>query len=278
VSINEDYAKNAMVQLSSIYLCFVNSNIMAGQEGLIKLKGRIGDLTFYKTKNGFQARAKTGVSSSRIANDPNYQRTRENGAEFGRACKAGKLLRNAIKPLTSQVNDSGMINRLMKEMLKVIQADTLNLRGLREVLDAETEMLNGFEFNVNGTVSQTISAPYIASIDRVSGVAKVNFAAFNAKKLISRPLGATHFKFTVAAVAVDFENEIFELDEKATENLLLNAQSIAPVELSCALSANATKPIFLLLGINFYQELNGVSYSLSNGTYNGLRIISVSGS
>ncbi|RYD71675.1 MAG: hypothetical protein EOP53_23260, partial [Sphingobacteriales bacterium] len=78
---------------------------MARQEGIIKFKGKIGDLAFYKTKDGYQARTKGGVSAERIATDPRYQRTRENGAEFGRAAKAGKLFRTAFKTLTSQLAD-----------------------------------------------------------------------------------------------------------------------------------------------------------------------------
>ena len=66
---------------------------MAKQKGIIKLKGTLGDITFYKSQDGFLAREKGGVEASRIANDPAFQRTRENGAEFGTAGKAGKMLR-----------------------------------------------------------------------------------------------------------------------------------------------------------------------------------------
>jgi len=55
---------------------------MAQQDSFLKLKGRIGDLTFYKTKNGHQVREKGGVTAQRIATDPKYQRTRENNADF----------------------------------------------------------------------------------------------------------------------------------------------------------------------------------------------------
>ena len=52
---------------------------MAKQKGIIKLEGTIGDITFYKsTQDGHLAREKGGVSADRIANDPNFQRTREN--------------------------------------------------------------------------------------------------------------------------------------------------------------------------------------------------------
>ncbi len=69
---------------------------MARQKGIIKLKGTIGDLSFYKTQDGHLAREKGGVDASRIANDPTFVRTRENGAEFGSAASSGKLLRDAL--------------------------------------------------------------------------------------------------------------------------------------------------------------------------------------
>ena len=37
-----------------------------------------------KVQDGLLARAKGGVSEDRIQNDPAFQRTRENGEEFGR--------------------------------------------------------------------------------------------------------------------------------------------------------------------------------------------------
>ena len=55
---------------------------MARQKGIIKLKGTIGDITFYKTQDGHLAREKGGIDASRIASDPAFQRTRENGSEF----------------------------------------------------------------------------------------------------------------------------------------------------------------------------------------------------
>ncbi len=50
---------------------------MARQKGIIKLKGTIGDISFYKTTDGHLAREKGGVEKDRIMNDPAFQRTRE---------------------------------------------------------------------------------------------------------------------------------------------------------------------------------------------------------
>lgn len=85
---------------------------MARQSSIIKLKGTIGGVTFYKSKDGYLAREKGGVDASRIKNDPAFQRTRENGSEFGRAGNAGKVLRNSIRVLLLKASDYRMVSRL----------------------------------------------------------------------------------------------------------------------------------------------------------------------
>ena len=46
---------------------------MTRQKGIIKLKGTIGNITFYKTKDGHLAHEKGGIDASRIASDPSRQ-------------------------------------------------------------------------------------------------------------------------------------------------------------------------------------------------------------
>ena len=48
---------------------------MARQKGIIKLKGTIGDITFYKTQDGHLAREKGEIDASRIKNDPASENT-----------------------------------------------------------------------------------------------------------------------------------------------------------------------------------------------------------
>src|SRR3546814_8768915 len=107
---------------------------MAQQEGIIKLKGKIGDLSFYKPKQRYQARMKGAINAKRVATDPAFQRTRENVTEFGVAVRAAKYLRNVLRKLLAQHMDSGMSNRLRSRMLRVVKADTTHSRGQRRVL------------------------------------------------------------------------------------------------------------------------------------------------
>ena len=250
---------------------------MARQKGIIKLDGTIGDITFYKSQDGYLAREKGGVSADRIANDPNFQRTRENGEEFGRAGKAGKMLRTSIRGLLQNVADGRMVGRLTQEMVKVLQADVTSVRGKRNVIDGEAELLEGFEFNIRSKFGTTLFAPFTAVIDRVAGTLNVDVASFIPINMVAAPSGSTHFKLTSAGAAVDFENETFEVDTNETAQMPLDSIATAVINLSNSVTANSTNPLFLALGIEFYQEVNGVKYSLKNGSYNALSLVKVNG-
>jgi len=250
---------------------------MARQKGIIKLDGTIGGITFYKSQDGYLAREKGGVSADKIANDPNFQRTRENGEEFGRAGKAGKLLRNAIRAMLQNASDSRMVSRLTAQMVKVIQEDVTNTRGLRNVIDGEAELLEGFEFNISGKLGTTIYAPFTATIDRVAGTLTANIPAFVPINMIAAPGGSTHFKIVSTGAEIDFENETFVMDAQATGVLPWDATATAVINLVNAVTANSTHPLFLALGIEFYQEVNGQMYPLKNGAYNALALVKVSG-
>jgi hypothetical protein len=250
---------------------------MARQKGIIKLKGTIGDITFYKTKDGHLAREKGGVDANRIANDPAFQRTRENGSEFGRAGKAGKTLRTALRTLLLNSADSRMVGRLTQSMVKVIQADLVNERGLRNVIDGEAELLVGFEFNIGGKLGTTLFAPFVGAIDRVSGEITIDLASFIPANMIAAPSGTTHFKIISAGAEIDFEAEVFTTTNSETAILPWDMTPTVVINHLNAVTANSTKPLFLALGVEFYQEVNGRMYPLKNGSYNPLALVQVSG-
>ena len=121
---------------------------MAKQDGIIPLKGTIDNINFYKTADGYKARKKSSLTAERIAKDPKFERTREAMANFGKAGSAGKLVRAALRPISQNASDSRVVSRLAKEMGRVIKADATNPRGKKNVIDGETELLTGFEFNI----------------------------------------------------------------------------------------------------------------------------------
>jgi hypothetical protein len=104
---------------------------MAKQTGIIKLKGKIGDLSFYKSKDGHLAREKGGVEADRIKNDPAFVRTRENGVEFGSSATAGKFSRDSLRPIALSASDNRVVARMTKLMTQIKNLDTTSVRGLR---------------------------------------------------------------------------------------------------------------------------------------------------
>lgn len=248
---------------------------MARQKGIIKLKGTIGDITFYKTQDGHLAREKGGIDASRIASDPAFQRTRENGSEFGRAGKAGKILRTALRPLLINSADGRMVSRLTQAMMKVIQADLISERGLRNVIDGEAELLFGFEFNIRGKLGTSLFAPFVGAIDRVAGEVTVDLASFIPSNMIAAPSGTTHFKIISGGAEIDFEAETFIVATSETAILPWDTTPTAVINQTNAVTPASTKPLFLALGVEFYQQINGAMYPLKNGAFNPLSIAKV---
>lgn len=248
---------------------------MARQKGIIKLKGTIGDVSFYKSKDGYLAREKGGVDGDRIRNDPAFQRTRENGSEFGRAGTAGKILRNALRLLLQNASDSKVTSRLTKEMLKIIKTDTTSARGQRSIAEGDLNLLKGFDFNINGKLGSTLYAAYSAAIDRVGGEGTLTIPSFVPGNTIAYPSGATHMKFLVGIAAVNFETEAFEFDQVESAELVIDSNATGPLSLAPKITANSTLDIFLVLGIDFLQEVNGAMYPLKNGSYNPLSIVAI---
>ncbi|MGK7391850.1 MAG: hypothetical protein ACNS60_15975 [Candidatus Cyclobacteriaceae bacterium M2_1C_046] len=249
---------------------------MAKQNGIIKLKGTIGDLTFYKSKDGHMAREKGGIDAQRIARDPAFQRTRENNAEFGRAGKAGKLMRQALRQYLQIASDSRVTSRLTTELLRIVKTDEKNDRGERTVSEGAINLLLGFDFNLGGRLSSTLFLPFVMKIDRAGGTASVNLDSFVPNKDIAFPQGTTHVRLFAGLVAIDWLNEQFSFNPADTSEIEMGPQAEPAKILEMNFEANTDKDLFLVLGIEFTQDVNGKKYPLKSGSYNAMSVIAVS--
>jgi hypothetical protein len=248
---------------------------MATQHGPIKLKGTIGDITFYKADDGaYGAKAKSEVSAERIATDPKFLRTRENGREFGRAGKSGKVVRDAFRVMVGGA-DKRMVGRLTQTMMRCLKADTTSVRGERNVTDGDLSLLAGFDFNVKGKLGTTLLTPFTTSINRVTGVTDVTIPAFVPTQSLSAPLGATHYQIVLAAAEVDFGSETNIAIKTPSAFLPIDNIATTSLTLAANVTASTTLPIMQVVGIHFFQEVNGVKYALNNGSFDGVKIVTV---
>ncbi|MDG5800596.1 hypothetical protein QA597_09520 [Marinilabiliaceae bacterium ANBcel2] len=176
---------------------------MARQESFIKLKGRIGDLTFYKSGGEYLARTKGGIDGDRIRTDPRFERTRENGREFLRAVKSGKLLRDAFSEHIFLTADRGMNGRLTAVFSKVVKSDHESARGERMVMLGNIALVSGFEFNGGANLESIFFGRYEAGI--AEGIASVALQPFNPALNIRRPEGATHGQLIMVGGNFNFD-------------------------------------------------------------------------
>jgi hypothetical protein len=248
---------------------------MAKQNGLVKLLGTVGDMTYYKSKDGYMAKEKTVISAERIASDPKFNRTRENNAEFGNACTSGKTLRHSLNTVLKNARDGRMVSRLSKTMMQVIKSDAVSARGQRTVATGDLQLLKGFEFNGGAVFSSTFYAPYTVNIDRVAGNISISIPPFSPMSAVIVPQGATHFELIAGAAAIDFAAQTFESAATQTAPIAWDANTTAQTTLSLSIPKASTLPLFVALGIQFYQVVNGSQYPLTDKSFNALSLIAV---
>jgi hypothetical protein len=248
---------------------------MARQKSILKLQGTIGGISFYKSKDGYLAREKGGVDASRIANDPGFARTRENGAEFGNAASAGKLLRDTMRALAKDASDGRVTARITQIMAQIKNMDEANARGERSAAegiakDEAKALLIGFNFNVNAALGTVLYKSF--EVDPETG--EINIAALSPQKDISLPSGATHIILKSGFASIDFMTGDSEMIVSAPVRIAVNAvDQVATMKPATVPVIEGTK--FILLSIDFVQEVNAIDYSLNNNSYNVLAIVSV---
>lgn len=248
---------------------------MAQQKSILKLRGTIGGISFYKSKDGYLAREKGGVDASRIANDPGFARTRENGAEFANSAIAGKLLRDAVRVLGKDASDGRVTARLTQIMAQIKNMDEANARGERHVGEGMTKeeakaLLIGFNFNMNAVLRAVLYKSF--EVDTETG--EISIEVFTPQNDINLPSGASHIIFKSGFASVNFATGESEMTVSAPLRIATNAVTQA-VSLKPATVPAVEGTHFILLSIDFVQEVNNADYSLNNNAYNVLAIVAV---
>lgn len=248
---------------------------MGKLDGIIKIQGTLDNLTFYKSADGHLVRTKGGVSKNRIMNDPAFQRTRENGMEFGHSATSGKMLRTAVGTLLFHAKDRRLSSRLMTVMSQIKNLDSTGIRGQRHVSEGIGTiegrlLLKGFDFNAHAALGSVLYAPI--ELDAASG--RVSLTDFIPREQLMSPDGATHFSMQSAFVNLDFATGVFETTYSPVENHLLDS-TVSSISMVPSTPATGSGTVIYVLLIEFFQQVNGVQYGLNNGAYNVLNILDV---
>jgi hypothetical protein len=250
---------------------------MAKQESIFEISGSIGNVTFSKGRNGkyIVKRKSPGLSAQQIASDPKFTRIRENMSEFTEAAKKSKHLRYALSSLIKNLKDQDMLIRMNSTMFKVLKTDTVNGRGKRKVEKGDLTLLKDFEFNKNAVLTATMAAKFTKTINRTTGAVSIAVPPFVPERVVSLPVGGTHFVLTCAALSIDLEDRTEVVSTQRSAIIPWNELETTAINLAADVEPNSTNPIILAFGVEFYQEMNGIQYLLKNGAFTSLSIVEV---
>ena len=178
--------------------------IMARQAGILKLTGRIDNLSFYESEGEFFVRLKGGPTGKRVKKAACFERTRENNAEFGRCSQAGKLLRKSIRPYLG-AGDTRMYRRLTKVMTEIKNYDGISRRGERTIgkgleRPEAQALLKDFDFNRHAGLKQ-----YLTAAVRVDKQNRIKLKCKRNDAQLIFPQGANTAVLQGAMLCIDFD-------------------------------------------------------------------------
>jgi hypothetical protein len=222
------------------------------------------------------AKKKTAkVNRRRVLTDPVFEMTRQNNAEFARACTANRLLRRAFRVAMRNKADRYVSGRLTKTMYRILQSDSVSNRGERRVTWGELSLLEGFNFNRDTSLCDVLRAPYSVTIDHDVTKATISFPPFMAKTMIESASGANACMLTGIAASLCLEEETQPVDPVQTDLVDIIRQSNEPLQLQLPIiKPTSTHIIIIAMGIEFFHEIHG-RYQPVEKKHNALAVIKV---
>ena len=141
---------------------------MAEQKGIIRIKGKIGDLSFYRGDGKDLVKTPGGATKEQIMSQPEFARLRENMSEFGGAAHIGKAFRGALGEVLPVMKGKFFSARVTGMFSKLGKLGA-GVRGERAFeIVTNSYILTGFNFNRTKILSSIFSAPFtlVANVDR----------------------------------------------------------------------------------------------------------------
>ena len=244
---------------------------MAQPTGILGLHGTVGGMVFRMDGSVAQMPASNKAAFTSSAS---LARTRENASEFGTAASAAKLLRDSLRVAIQAASDKRMVSRLTKAMRAILALDTTNDRGQRQVLKANLASLLGFNFNLGAGIGQNLFFQY--TLTGSGSDVTLSIPRLDPNTDISAPVGATHYELVLGASSVDFMGKTYK-QAAIAQPLGIRALTAAALASTTVVATLPVAPaaddlVVAVLGINYYQQLNGKYYPLNNNASNPLAV------
>lgn len=254
---------------------------MAVQKGIYNFTGRLGNVVGRTGPSQGQyilSEFTDKVDAQRIANDPNFVRTRENNVEFGGAAYVSKDFQRTFQDVSS-IRSKNTFQRFLRIAMSIRLLDNINPRGKRSYNLNDTIALQeviGFQLNKNHNFDQTNTISFVFNLTPTTFT--FSYSSFDASSQVfpGQP-GATHFRlFSLVGTMSNYIYNAPTKNYKAVDGVndgnsiigyspyidVTNPSVPADVVSSGAITPATPGATYGFVGIIFYQLVGGIFYRL----------------
>ena len=234
---------------------------MAKQDGMIPIIVPIDNFS----PLGHSAPNKPGPTRKAVLQDENFERTRENAAEFKTAVAVATLVRRSLRPILIASTNVYLNGRMNALLLKAVQSDRIHFRGKRVMLPAALSILKGFEINANNPISKRKGVSYKTKKNVRKGIIQLTIPSFIPKTALTPPDGATHFQIVTISASINFKKNTFSNDWQPSSLSAISRRKTAPLTFQHPIAAKADEAHLLTVGIAFFKMVDGLEKLLKGG-------------
>ena len=198
-----------------------------------RIEGTFDDLNFYMASNENLVRQKgnSGITKEQFAENPIFDRIRQQSSEFGRCCHKSKVFRLLAKQFYDKAKEVSFAGRVNKLLVEILQEDTMNRIGERKVenglqIPELSEILVHFEGNTLRPLKKIVKKEILFDWQQN----KCNLTSINAEKDILWPEPeANQLHLQVAIANWNCKEDTFE-NQYSNEIILEKANTETTIE------------------------------------------------
>lgn len=246
---------------------------MAKQRGIIPIVGTIEGINFYYLNGKPVARkAGGGFNGDKIRSEASMSRVRENSKEFGSCSRVNREFRTALAPFYSGVKFPYFHSRLMRLFIRLKNLDGVGSRGERKVSEGiSTEegmkLVKQFDFTPACLVHKVFPFQFVVDPESF----ELDFADFDIGK-VRFVEGTNCIELNYGLLNFNFETLEYSL-HRVEPVLLKKDFERGPLKLIPGAIPEGNGSLMAILGVRYYQEINGETYVLNSKNAVGISVL-----
>jgi hypothetical protein len=235
---------------------------MARVTGPFKITGTIDGINFYQDGGvNYARKAGGGFDGDAIKNKDSMIRVRENASEFGHSAAVKSTFMRVLHPYLSKLKGRKLHSGMTSLFVQIKNFDPVSERGVRRVAQGLTttdgrNLLLTYSYPERFTVDQVLGNRFDVDMTTHS----CSCSDFDVSG-ISFPEFATHVGLLYGVVVMDFE-AIEAQAFLAEEYFIAKNDSNHSIVLNPVNEPAGTGVRIAVMGVRFYQEVNGVMTKL----------------